>query len=293
MTPLLLALPGDLLAPRFAEALPAETGRLELRSFPDGETYVRIDSPVAGREVVIVCSLHQPDTRALRLLLLAATARDLGAARIGLIAPYLAYLRQDTRFRDGEGITSRYFASIMAATFDWLVTVDPHLHRYSNLGEIYPIPSAAVSATKPIVEWITARVPAPAIVGPDGESEQWVDEVARGCGAPYATFLKTRYGDRRVELRAPDFSALKGRTPVIVDDIISTGGTLIAAISGLKSAGLPAPICIAVHALFVGDAFDNLLAAGAAGVVTCNTVMHSSNAIDVVPVAVDAARRFL
>lgn len=293
MTPLLLALPGDALAHRFAETLHAEMGQMELRSFPDGETYVRIDSPVAGREVVIVCSLHQPDSKVMPLLLLAATARDLGAGRVGLVAPYLAYMRQDARFRAGEGITSRYFARQISEAFDWLVTIDPHLHRHRALDEIYAIPATAVSATEPIAQWIATNVPSPAIVGPDGESEQWVEAVARRCGAPFVLFTKTRHGDRSVVLEAPDFSALCGRTPVLVDDMISTGGTLVAAVRQITSAGLPSPVCVTVHALFVGRSFQDLQFAGAARIVSCNSVAHPSNAIDITPVAAAAARRFL
>ena len=129
---LLFALPGnEAFCRRIAETLDAEVAQLDTRDFPDRETYLRfVDSP-ANRSVLLVCTLAHPNEKFLPLLLAAATARDLGAPRIGLVAPYLAYMRQDRRFHDGEGVTSRYVARLLSAEFDWIVTVDPHLHRYT------------------------------------------------------------------------------------------------------------------------------------------------------------------
>ncbi|MCK6438580.1 MAG: ribose-phosphate pyrophosphokinase-like domain-containing protein, partial [Planctomycetes bacterium] len=157
-----------------ARHLHAEIGQLALKRFPDGETLVRFDTPVDGCEIALVCTLIHPDDKVLPLLLAAGTARDLGAKSIGLVAPYLAYLRQDQRFHRGEGITSKYFARIVSAHFDWLVTVDPHLHRYRHLGDIYAIPTEVAHSTHAIAAWIRANVDAPLIIGPDSESEQWV-----------------------------------------------------------------------------------------------------------------------
>lgn len=294
MTPIVLSLPGDAaFAARLAAALNAEMGRCEVRTFPDAETYVRIDTTLEGREVIVTCTLHRPDEKILPLLLLAATAHDLGAARVGLVAPYLAYLRQDARFRAGEGITSRYFARVLSAAFDWLVTIDPHLHRYRSLDEIYTIPAVSVSASSAIGTWIAANVTAPVLLGPDAESAQWVEAVARECGAAWTVFDKVRHGDRDVELDVPDLSKFRAHTPVLLDDMISTGGTLVAAIDHLRRAHLARPLCVAVHAVFAGSAPADLQAAGAARVITCNTIPHPSNAIDIVPVAAAAARRFL
>ena len=144
MTPLLFALPGnERLASILAPAIGAEIGKAEIRHFPDGETYWRYDTPVAGREVALLCTLDRPDDKALPLLFAAAAARDLRAKRVGLIAPYLAYMRQDHRFQPGEAITSGTFAGIVSGEIDWLVTVDPHLHRRSSLDEIYSVPARA------------------------------------------------------------------------------------------------------------------------------------------------------
>ena len=155
MNALVLALPGsERMAQRLSELAGVPIGIIESRRFPDGEAYVRLETDCAGRIVVLVCTLDRPDEKFLRLVFLADAVRDLGAIGVGLIAPYLAYLRQDRRFRAGEAITSRTFAALVSGHVDWLVTVDPHLHRYNSLAEIYGVPTSVVHAAPALAEWI-------------------------------------------------------------------------------------------------------------------------------------------
>ena len=280
MKPLIFALHGhDALAATLVRQLHGEAGALTLRRFPDGETYLRYDTPVAGRAVILVCNLHDPDAKIPQLLFAAAAARELGAAQCGLLAPYLVYMRQDRKFQPGEALTSVTFARLISDSFDWLVTVDPHLHRYHALSEIYRIPAHAVPAAPAIAQWIRENVTTPWLIGPDEESAQWVAAVARDANAPFAVLEKIRRGDRDVEVSVPDAASRSGHTPVLVDDIISTGRTMTRTIAHLQRAGLPPPVCIGVHAVFAPQAYEELLQAGARQVVTCNTVPHHSNAI--------------
>ena len=284
MSRLVLAHPRDArLAARLAAALGAEERVVEARSFPDGETYLRIDTPCAGRDVVVTGSLARPDPAFLPLAFLADAARDLGASRVVLAVPYLAYMRQDTRFRPGEAITSRTFARLVSSTFDSLVTVDPHLHRYRELGEIYSIPTRVVKAAPLLAAWIRENVKAPVLAGPDEESGQWVSDVAERAGAPHFVLEKTRRGDRDVEVSPAEAGRWHGRTPVLVDDIVSTANTMIAAVRQLAAAGLPGAICLGVHAVFADGAHEQLLAAGASRVVTTDTIEHPTNAVSVIP----------
>jgi ribose-phosphate pyrophosphokinase len=282
MSIVVFALPGnEILAATLAAKLDAANGTLAMRRFPDGETYLRFDTPVAGRQVVLACSLHQPDDKTTPLLFAAATARELGATAVGLAAPYLGYMRQDKRFRDGEALTSALFARLLSQHIDWLVTVDPHLHRWHSLDQIYSVPSTVVPAAPLLAAWIKTHVEAPVLIGPDAESEQWVSAVAGFAGAPHVVLEKVRRGDRDVSVSIPDPAALQGRTPVLVDDIISTGRTMAAAVRHLVSQGLKPPVCVGVHAVFSGDAQQALRAAGAALVVTTDTIPHPSNGISV------------
>ena len=285
----ILALPGaTLFAARLARAMHVQAGAVAYHDFPDGESYVRIECKVASHDVVIVGSLDHPNDKLLPLVFLADAARELGARRVGLVAPYLAYLRQDTRFRPGEAITSRSFASILSGHVDWLITVDPHLHRFASLKDVYSIPATALHASDELGRWIAENVSSPFIIGPDEESRQWVDGIAATARAPSTVLSKVRRGDTNVVESIPNLEGHRSRTPVLVDDIISTGETMIAAIRHLREQGSPPPVCVAVHAVFADAAERAITAAGAARIVTANTILHSSNAIDLVPLVADA-----
>ena len=291
--PLLFALPGnEPFATRLASALGADVGRMLVRDFPDGESYVRVDTDATSREVVIVATLDNPNEKALPLIFLADALRDLGATRVGLVAPYLSYMRQDMRFRPGEAITSRSFAALMSNHVDWLLTVDPHLHRYAALSDVYAIPATAVHVSTDLGIWIAANIDSPFIIGPDAESRQWVDGIAEAAQAPSTVLTKTRRGDAEVIESIPELDDHQtSLTPVLVDDIISTGQTMIAAIRHLHRQRAKAPMCLAVHAVFANSAYAKLKSAGASGVVTTNTITHASNCIDVVPAIASELRR--
>jgi len=280
--PLLIPLPGNApLVNGLASVIGADVGRVAIRRFPDGETYLRYETPIAGRSLVLLCALDRPDDKFLPLAFAAGAARDLGATRVDLVAPYLAYMRQDRRFQQGEAVTSAYFAKLLSGQIDSLVTVDPHLHRRSSLAEIYSIPTQVLHAAPLISEWIRNEVKMPLLIGPDSESEQWVVAVARDAGAPYVVLQKRRHGDRDVDVSVPDVARWRDHTPVLVDDIVSTAHTMIETIGHLKREGMQPPVCVAVHGIFAGSAFSDLVAAGAGRVVTTNTVSHATNAIDI------------
>lgn len=259
----------------------AEKGTVEIRQFPDGETYVQILSDVKDKDVVLVCTLHKPDSKLLPLFFVAKTIKELNAKSICLIAPYLAYMRQDTVFNPGEAVTSTYFAKLISGFVDSLITIDPHLHRRSSLSEIYSIPTKVGHAANHISAWIKNNIEKPILIGPDSESEQWVSEVAKNAHAPYTVLTKIRHGDRNVEVSVPNVDKHKEYTPVLVDDIISTGRTMIETIKHLKTAGMKPPICVGVHAVFAGNAYQEIKNSGAKEIITCNTILHESNRIDI------------
>lgn len=284
----IFALPGN---EEFARSLTALSGAgegaAEIRSFPDGESYVRILSDVQGKIVVPVCSLHHPNEQILPLYFLGRAAKKLGARHVCVIAPYLGYMRQDKVFQPGEAVTSEYFAELVCSFAGSIVTADPHLHRRDSLSEIYPIPNQTVHAAGRIAEWVKNNLERPVLIGPDAESEQWVAEVAQKAGAPFIVLEKVRHGDREVEVSAPQLKQFENHTPVLVDDIISTARTMIETVRHLKNLKMKKPVCIGVHAVFAENAERDLLEAGAEKIVTCNTIPHASNAIDVSGLFVD------
>tara|TARA_R110000744_G_scaffold91550_1_gene177490 strand:- start:2909 stop:3769 length:861 start_codon:yes stop_codon:yes gene_type:complete len=276
-----IPLPGnEAMAAELAALTNSELGALELRRFPDEETYVRIASDVAGKAVELVCTLARPDPQLPGLLFAAYTARELGATSVGLIAPYLAYMRQDKRFSDGESVSSQHFARLLAGAFDRVVTVDPHLHRIHDLGEVFSINTKVVHAAPALADWIKAHVENPLIVGPDIESEQWVADVAQRAGAPHLVLDKVRLGDRDVEVIAPGLEKWQGLQPVLVDDIASSGRTMIEAAHHFEKAGFAKPVCVVVHPLFADDAYEALEAVSSR-IVSTNTIPHVSVGISI------------
>lgn len=291
MDTIILALPGaERLAQTLAQQLHCAASTLELHRFPDGEGVVRLRTSVAGQRVLLVAHLDRPDDKTLPLLFAADAARELGAGELGLVAPYLPYMRQDERFREGEAITSRSYARLLSGAVDFLVTVDPHLHRWPSLDAIYTIRTRVVAAAPAIAEWVRREVPQPVLVGPDSESEQWVADVARRIDAPYFVMTKVRRGDRDVSVALPADAEHAGRTPVLVDDIMSSGHTMAAAVQVLREQGWSRPLCVGVHALLDPASQDMLQRSGVARIASCDTVPHGTNAISVASLLAEGVR---
>lgn len=264
-----------------AEKINGAVVQIESREFPDGETYIRIARDCSNQNAIIIADLHQPNAKILPLIFLCDTLKDLGIKTITLVAPYLPYMRQDKQFKNGEGITSRFFSNLISQHIDHLITIDPHLHRYNSLDEIYSISSTVVHATSSIAQWIKNNIKQPLIVGPDSESEQWAKTTAEIVDCPYIVLQKERMGDRNVLVSDPKAGHYKDHIPVLIDDIISTGKTMIKTAEALIKNGLSAPVCIGVHALFSDDAYNEMKQADINNIVTCTTVPHESNAIDI------------
>ncbi len=202
-------------------------------------------------------------------------------------------MRQDIRFKPGECVTSRHYAAWLSHAVDYLITVDPHLHRYESLDEIYSIPNRVVPAAPLVAQWIQTQVTAPLLLGPDSESEQWVSHVAELAGAPYEILEKTRNGDRDVLISKPKLQDFRNHTPVLMDDIISSGHTMLGTVQHILDAGLPAPVCIGIHGLFADPITYRELQHTTSRLVSSNTVPHETNAINVGPALVPALSEWL
>lgn len=284
----ILPLPGnEAFAQALAEAGGFEFGSLETRRFPDGESYVRLLTDVAGKCVDLVCTLARPDEGFLSLVFAADAARELGAREVTLVAPYLSYMRQDRRFRAGEAISSKSFARLVSSTFDRVVTIDPHLHRYPALSALYTIPAITLHAAPALADWIAANIEAPLLIGPDEESKQWVSAIAARVGVPFTVLRKIRHGDRRVDVEVPDLEAWRGRQPVLVDDIASSGRTLIEAARKLALQGFPKPVCAVIHGVFAEDSYERLEGVSSR-IVSTNAVPHRTNAIGLASLVAEA-----
>ncbi len=265
---------------RVARLAGARFSSLNIGHFPDGETNLRFRLGLKGERVVILESLFPANERIMEALFSAYTARDLGAKRVTLVAPYLAYMREDKRFHKGECVSAKVLGALLSAAFDSIVTIDPHLHRFKSLREVFSVPSKRLSSVPLIADFIRKKYPSSMLVGPDEESEQWVSNVASLAGLDHDVLKKTRYSSTRVRVSFKSSHDFNGRTAVIVDDIISTGHTVLETVKHLKRAKAGKIVCVAVHGLFTLDSYSKLKREGVE-VHTTNTVPHETNRIDV------------
>lgn len=293
MKQIIFSLYNNTIADAVATNMNIEIGRINFRSFPDKESYLKIETSVKDKEIIVIDSLNDPNKKILPLLYFSKTAKELGAKRIGLVAPYLAYLRQDKQFNSGEGITSRYFSEIISNHFDWLLTIDPHLHRYHDLSEIYSIPSKVIHTSAILADWISKNVELPLLIGPDIESKQWVADIANSISASCLILKKVRLSDDEVEISMPNLERYQKHTPVLIDDIISTAHTMLTTIDLLKNKNKQSPICIGIHGIFANESYQELLNTNAGMVVSCNTIAHESNQINVANLVSKELEKFL
>ncbi|MCX7863828.1 MAG: ribose-phosphate diphosphokinase, partial [Novosphingobium sp.] len=218
-----------------SRALGVACAPVAVHRFPDGESLVRVSGK--PKTAILYRSLDNPNAKLIELLLAASAFRENGARRVVLVAPYLAYMRQDMAFHPGEAISQKVIGRLISQHFDGLVTLDAHLHRIASLSEAVPaIPAINLSAAPVLARAIDAK-DNPLLIGPDSESRPWVEAIAAPLGLDLLIGEKRRHGDRDVALTIPGIEAAAGRNALLVDDVISSGHTLMAAARLLREAG--------------------------------------------------------
>ena len=251
---------------------------IEVHRFPDGESRVQLPSKLPD-QVIICQTLDHPNEKLVDLLLTARTARRLGVRHLTLVAPYLCYMRQDKEFHPGESVSQKIIGEMLANYFDAVLTVDPHLHRVHSLDQVIPDTAcAALTATKPMAEFLASTVENPLLIGPDEESLQWVESIASSKAYDFAVAKKTRTGDYSVDVELPHID-YDERDVVLVDDVASSGQTLVSAAEKLNSRNAGSISVLVTHALFAGDAIENLEKAGVSNIWSTDSILHDSNCI--------------
>ncbi|RLE50790.1 MAG: ribose-phosphate diphosphokinase [Candidatus Methanomethylicota archaeon] len=284
------------LAEKTAKHLGAELVELEVRSFPDGETYVRVKGEVKGENVALIQSLARNPNEALVELALAADAcRGLECNKLIGVIPYMAYARQDARFNPGEPISINVLAKMLSSIgFDVIITVDMHLHRIKDVVKLFSIPFQNLTATPLIAEHFSKSYPKEnfIVVGPDEESRQWVSKVSEILKADYVIFEKERLSPTEVLLTSQISVDLRGKTALIVDDVISTGTTIAEAVKMSFNLGASKVYAACVHPLLTGSALNKIMSAGAATVVGTDSVDSSISVISLSPLLSEALQRW-
>jgi ribose-phosphate pyrophosphokinase len=278
-------------AGRLAACLGLPLHRLEIHAFPDGE--LRVSAWPAAAVAILYASLDQPNDKLLALLFAAEALRRNGCERLVLVAPYLCYMRQDIAFHAGEAISQKVVGRLISNCFDRIVTVDAHLHRTARLGDVCPgIEADNLSAMGSIAGHLseTPLDPRTILVGPDAESQQWVAELSKLLGVSYAVASKLRRGDHSVRITLDNPEIFVGRSAVIVDDVVSSGGTMTSCAEALLAAGACSVDAIVVHALFPSGLMSDFTKSGIRSVRSTTSVPHFTNAIPLDNLLSDALR---
>lgn len=265
-----------------AEAAGYALAVIECHRFPDGELRLRLPAELPER-VALWRGLQQPNEKLVEVLLAAQTARTLGAKHLTLVAPYMAYMRQDIAFNPGEAISQRVVGGFLAGLFDAVITIDPHLHRVATLFDAMPVKDAiALSGAPLLADHIASQRQQPLLIGPDEEALQWVALAAARHGWDHAVCRKTRRGDREVDIELPEFPVV-GRAVVLMDDVASSGHTLARAAVKLRAAGAASIDVAVTHALFVPGAVQLVRGSGVGEIWSTDCISHPSNAVSIVP----------
>jgi ribose-phosphate pyrophosphokinase len=274
-------------AQRLADELQAPLHPVHLHRFPDGEALLTV---AGGHDTALLYrGLDRPDDKVLPLRLAADALRRTGVKRLVLVAPYLPYLRQDKVFQPGQPLSRDVLGAVVGPGFDRIVTVEPHLHRTHDLRPVFGCPVTALSVA-PLFAHAINGCGATLVVGPDAESEPWAAAVAQARGGDHAVFKKRRFGDADVALRLPDGLDVAGRKIVLVDDICSSGATLITATRELHARGAATIDVLVTHALFSPQTASTLRQAGVRRIVSTDSCRHPTNGIQLAGLLASALR---
>lgn len=287
------------LAYRIAAALGAENGQVEIRKFPDNEKYVRVASDVKGRSVVLVQSMaFNPDEYLVESMLMAAALKGAGAKAVIAAIPYLAYARQDEKFKEGEVVSIELVARMLRSSgVDGLITVDAHRHRIIDFSSIFGGPSIDVSVMPQLGRYAIQAGFADSstvVIGPDGEAEPWAASAAQSMNVKdYAALKKKRFGDEDVKVVTTRDIPLKGRRVLIVDDIISTGATIVEASKLLKESGAGQISVGCAHGIYVSDALYKIYKEGITNVFSSDSVPNQTTRVSVAQPIADGVKAIL
>ena len=286
----MLVIPGPAsqgLGKKIAELLNAQTINVIHKKFPDGESYIRLEGKVKNEVAIIQTTSPPQDTNLLQLLLMADTARDLGAKKILTVIPYLAYSRQDRRFLSGEAFSIETVAKLLKESgVDQLLTIN--VHDQKTLSK-FPFPARSISAIPLLAEYFRSRgLQGAFVLAPDeGAKDHAIaaDKILKG-GCGWRHKKRDRYTGK-ISFREEEFD-VKGKDAIIFDDIISTGSTTAAAVKMLKTQGARRVYSACVHPLLIGEAEKKIIQSGAEEIVGTDCAPSRVSKVSVAPLITEA-----
>lgn len=260
---------------------------LETRKFPDGERYIRIGGNVEPDAVVVQSTGYPQDQNLIELFLILKTLKNLGAENLKVVIPYFGYGRQEKRFKSGEAISAQVVAELLEKSGASEI-LSINLHE-DGLRDLFNIPVHNISAMPLIAEYIMENYNEPVIIAPDKGAQVSALEIAdiMGCESDYLE--KTRLSPEKVETKTKNLD-VHDRQVVIIDDIISTGGTIVNAYNILHESGASKIAVSCAHPVLVEDALLRMYAAGVDEVFATDTLQSDVSTISVAPLIADFIR---
>ncbi len=274
--------PGSpLLCDRLENKLDMKTVEVEKKVFPDGEIYVKLDGNVEGENCTIVQTTY-PNEHLLELFMIQSALKENGAESIRVIVPYYAYGRQDQIFEGGEAISAKAFARRIGLDADEFFSIDLHSE---GIVDFFEIPAENISAMKRLAEYSMDEIDPDLLIAPDEGAKEMVKKAALSVGIEWDYLEKTRIDANTVEIKPKNID-VEGKSAVILDDIIATGGTMTEAAKQLKDSGAEEVHAGCTHGLLVDDA-DKRLGSACDSVFCTDTIENKNSEVTVAPLLID------
>ncbi|MGC8586985.1 MAG: ribose-phosphate diphosphokinase [Candidatus Micrarchaeia archaeon] len=281
---------GTGLAEGVARELGSRYASVDYRIFPDGESYLKVPSEVKGDDVLIVQSMNSPqDKRFFEMLEAIDGANNAGAAHVYALIPYLAYARQDKSFAEGEPISAKIVLDhLRYAGVEKLAVVNPHKSKELDYfrGSTLSIDAMPYVASRAIEE-----IENPFILAPDNGAAEMAKGVAEAHSLDWGTIDKERSrSDGSIKIKEAPNMALKGRNVLIIDDMISSGGTVIQAAKFAFGAGAASVRVAAIHLLLAGNALGAMKDAGIESILGANSIEEEIDGCKIIDISGFIAR---
>ncbi|MDH7517644.1 MAG: ribose-phosphate diphosphokinase [Candidatus Thermoplasmatota archaeon] len=247
------------------------------KRFPDDELYVRIMDDISGQDVIIVQTTY-PDPNIIELFLLQNAVQEAGADKITVVLPYMGYGRQDKKFENGEPISAKALANLIGQNADRVITVDPHKE---HILDFFSVSAFSCSAVPEIAKYLKEK-DVNMVLAPDKGALDRAKQASKIIGCDFDYMEKTRIDGLTVKIKPKNLDA-KDKKAAIIDDIISTGGTMAQSIKELKKQGAKQVLVACTHGLFAGDAIKKLVSAGCNEIISTDTIKSDFSKVKIAP----------
>jgi len=260
-----------------SKELDAPLAEMISKRFPDKEMYIQIVDDVAGEDVIIVQTTY-PDPNIIELFLLQNAVEEANAKSITVVIPYFGYARQDTKFKDGEPISAKALANLISLSADKVITVDPHKE---HILDFFSTSAVSCSAVPELAKYLKTKN-IDMVLAPDKGALERAKKASEIIGCDFDYMEKIRIDGETIEIKPKNLD-VKNKNVAIIDDIISTGGTMAKSIKELKKFGAKKVYVSCTHGLFAGEAVKKLVSAGCDKIISTDTIYSNYSKVKIAP----------